>query len=519
MPLNKNFDFLNNELNKIQNFYSNKDYDTVIVRAKKLIRKYPNVIPFYNAIGLAYSEKREFGLAKKYLDIALNLNPNDSNVLNNLGLIYKALDNIEEAENYFEKSIKFSKKNFVARLNLGHLKRNLNDSISAINLYTQAIAINDNRPEAYLALADIYKSIGKYDKAREYGEKISKKFPNLTDQDLLLSKIVNYEEENSHQNLMLNKIQKKDLNLSNKIDLNFAIAKSFEDQKKFDKSIIYLDSGNSLKKSTQKKYDVTDDEIFFSKIVDVFSKYKGLPPKRNFDYPKRIIFIVGLPRSGTTLLHQIISNNKNVFGAGEMVFFNEPFAKLFSESMINGEIINQFEQITNNFYDKLKQLKIKQDIIVEKTPGNFFWLGLLKYLFPNSKIIHSQRNINDTAFSIYKNLFAENSYKWAYNKDNIVQYIALYKKIMQFWFNEFGDDIFNSDYLELINNPTEQTKKIFKFCDLEWNDAAIQIQDSKVSIDTLSATQARKPINKKSINFYKNYKHLTDLFDKLDSIA
>ena len=265
MPLNKNFDFLNNELNKIQNFYSNKDYDTVIVRAKKLIRKYPNVIPFYNAIGLAYSEKREFGLAKKYLDIALNLNPNDSNVLNNLGLIHKALDNIEEAENYFEKSIKFSKKNFVARLNLGHLKRNLNDSISAINLYTQAIAINDNRPEAYLALADIYKSIGKYDKAREYGEKISKKFPNLTDQDLLLSKIVNYEEENSHQNLMLNKIQKKDLNLSNKIDLNFAIAKSFEDQKKFDKSIIYLNSGNSLKKSTQKKYDVNDDEIFFLK--------------------------------------------------------------------------------------------------------------------------------------------------------------------------------------------------------------------------------------------------------------
>ncbi len=515
MTENKNFDFLSNELQKIQNFYSNKDYDTVIIKAKALIRKYPNVIPFYNAIGLAYSEKQEYPLAKKYLNQALNLSPNDGNVLNNLGLIYKSEKNIEEAVSYFERAINSSKKNFTSRLNLGHLKRDANDSQSAIELYEQALTINNNIPEIYLALADIYKSIGRFDEAKKYCEKITHKFPNLTAQDTILSSLIDYAEEDTHQKLMLNKIKNININLNDKINLNFAIAKSFEDQKMFDKSITYIDNGNSLQKSFQKNYNIEHDRDFFYKISTEFTKFKNSPLQRKFDFPKKIIFIVGLPRSGTTLLHQIISNNNNTFGAGEIVFFNEPFIELFSDFKTEGEIITELEKIVKKFYNKIEQLKVNKDIIVEKTPGNFFWLGFLKYLFPNSKIIHSQRNINDTALSIYKNQFAINSYKWANNKDDIAQYISLYKKIMKFWSDELKDDIFHNDYLELINNPIEQSKKIFDFCHLEWDDNVVDVRSSKFPIDTLSSTQARKSIYKDSIDFYKNYENLTDLFSKI----
>ena len=518
MANNNSLVFLNQELRKIQNFYFIKDYDSVILKSKTLIKKYPNVIPFYNAIGLAYNEKREYTLARKYLVKALKISPKDPNVLNNLGLSCKAENDTKNAEIYFHRAIKASTKNFVAHLNLGNLKRDLKDPTSAIMLYEKALEIKDDTPEVYLALADIYKSIGEYKLSKKYCEILNIKFPNLTEQDQILSKIINYSEENTHQKLMLKKLEDKKNNLNNNINLNFSIAKSYEDQRKYNESIIYIDKGNLLRRESYSKYNIGEDEIIFSKMISRFKDYQQLLSKKNFVSKKKFIFIVGLPRSGTTLLHQILSNNKNVYGAGELVFFNDPLTKLLLQPEINNDTMIEFETIKNNFIRKIEELNINQNIIIDKTPGNFMWLGFLKHLFPNCKIIHCKRDLNDTAFSIYKNLFMLNSYKWSYNKDELVSFIQHYLKIIDFWSATFKNDIFHNNYLDLINNPNEQTKKIFSFCELDWSSSNINIQDSKVPIDTLSATQARRPIYKSSINFYKNYENLTDLFTKINSI-
>ena len=518
MQNNIDLNFLNKELIKIQNFFYAKEYDTVILKAKVLIKKFPNIIPFYNAIGLAYKEKFEFALAKKYFLEALNRNPTDSNVLNNLGLVSKAEEDNKIAENYFQRAIKTSSKNLAALVNLGNLKREMRENDAAINLYEQALNIKADLPEVYMALADIYKSIGKYDLSKKYCEILNSKFPQLTEQDLVLNKIIDYAKDDSHQILMLKKIQSNNIDLNSKITLNFALAKSFEDQKKFDKSIFYINEANNLRRRKYQSYNINQEKILFSKILDHYKKYKEILLQKEFTTERKIIFVVGLPRSGTTLLHQILSNNKNIYGAGELVFFNKPFTKLFSESDIDNGTIEHIESIKDGFLKKINSLSNNQNVIIDKTPGNFVWLGFLKYLFPNSKIVHCRRDINDTAFSIYKNLFTENAYKWSYNKDELAEYISLYLKIMKFWSEEFKEEIFHNDYHELVNNPLEQTKKIFDFCDLKWNNEVISVEKSEVPIDTLSSTQARKSIYKDSINFYKNYVNLTDLFSKIDSM-
>ena len=142
-------------------------------------------------------------------------------------------------------------------------------------------------------------------------------------------------------------------------------------------------------------------------------------------------------------------------------------------------------------------------------------LGLIKLIFPNSKIIHCRRQIQDTAFSIYKNLFQGTSYSWSYNQDELAHYIRLYLSLIDFWDNEFSKDIFHCDYESLVKNPDIESKKLFDFCGLIWDQKFLNVEKSNTPIDTLSSVQARRPIYYKSIDYYKNFENLTSLFSKL----
>ena len=506
---------INKELEKIQNFFIAQNYDEVINKTKVLIKKYPKVTPFYNAIALAYKEKSEYELAKSYLEKALRINSRDSNVFCNLGLVSKAENDYHAARGYYEKAIKINPQNLIVLINFGNLMSELKDSDGAIEFYLKALKINQNIPEIHLNLANLYKSIGNLDSCIKHCDVLNKKFPQIVAADQILSKIIDYNKEKIHQDLMLKKINNKEININDLIILNFSIAKSYEDQKKFDKAIFYIDAGNKLQNKTYNDYNIENDKIIFSKIINGFKKYKeDFKVSKNI-LNKKVIFIVGLPRSGTTLLHQILSNHPSVFGSGELVFFNNPILKWIDDHENKVQPNKIAKNLYSEFFKLLAEMKVKEDIIVEKTPENFIWLGFLKCIFPNCKIIHCKRNIKDTAFSIYKHLFGKNSYKWSYNQESLSIFISEYLKIMDFWSAEFNDEIFNNDYIELINNPKNQAKKIFKYCDLDWSDKFLNIENSKNFIESLSSTQARKPIYKSSINFYKNYEGLTDIFDKI----
>ena len=298
-----------------------------------------------------------------------------------------------------------------------------------------------------------------------------------------------------------------------KIYLNFAIAKSFEDQREYNVALNYLDEGNKLKRKSLINYKFDDEIYFFDKIKEI--KINSTL-RVNAEPSKKLIFILGLPRSGTTLAHQIISGSSNVFGAGELSYFNYLKNSKKINSIIEENNKPLIDEIRHNFLNKINELNITEEIIVDKTPENFMWIGLIKLIFPEAKIIHCRRQIKDTALSIYKNLFHGSAYSWSYNKDELTNYIKLYLNIIDFWDNKFPQDIFHSNYETLVKNPEIESKKIFNFCGLKWDNKFLNIEKSKTPINTLSSTQARKPIYNKSIDYYKNFENLNDFFNKLD---
>ena len=392
------------------------------------------------------------------------------------------------------------------------MKKDLGLVDESINYFLRALKINDHLPEIHINLAIVYKSIGKFDLTKKHCEFLNDKFPSLIIADNLLSQITNYSKDDSHQISMLKKIMNKDLSIMDKIYLNFGIAKSYEDQKKFDLSLKFLDKGNAIKRQSLINYKFENEITFFDNVRKL---NKSFTFTKKFQSKKKFIFIIGLPRSGTTLTHQILSQHSSVYGAGELTYFNHLIDNLKLNLILEKDKDFSLDKISSNFLKKIDTLNISEKFIIDKTPENFLWVGLIKLLFPESKVIHCRRQIKDTAFSIFKNLFQGESYGWSYDKDDLVNYIKLYEDLINFWDNEYPDDIFHIDYEILVKSPESEAKKLFNFCELNWDSKFLNVENSVTPIDTLSSSQARKPIYSQSVDFYKNFEKLTNLFEKL----
>ena len=151
--------------------------------------------------------------------------------------------------------------------------------------------------------------------------------------------------------------------------------------------------------------------------------------------------------------------------------------------------------------------------MTDKAPLNFRWIGFIKNIFPNAKIIHCNRDPKNNCFSIFKNLF-EGGLNFSYNQNDLVKYYKSYLNLMEFWKSKYSDSIFDIKYENLISNSEEEIKKIIKFCNLEWEDNCLSFHNNKTPIKTMSTAQARKPIYKSSIKGFDKFKDYFSILDK-----
>ena len=228
-----------------------------------------------------------------------------------------------------------------------------------------------------------------------------------------------------------------------------------------------------------------------------------------------------MPRSGTTLIHQILASHKDVYGAGETSVLHDYFlekslsenfrSQFFKDDIFNNELISNLSLKLSSNYEKFD----KKKIILDKAPFNFYWIGFIKLLFPYAKVILTNRNIKDNSLSIYKNLFGPGKMDWSYDKDNIIKFVKLYKNLIQFWKNKIPNYIYEINYENLINNQEAESKKILNFCKLNWDSEVLKFYEKKIPVQTASIYQANQPLYDKSINISAKYPQFSDFFNKL----
>mgnify|MGYP001205889677 FL=1 len=509
------------EIQKLQNYLRIKDHKTVVYGCEKLINKFPNNPLLFNLLALALHGNGNYLMAIDRFKRALDLDPKFLPAKNNLANSYKAIWNFQKAE-FFYKSVLESKPDYIQALfNYANLKTLIFDYSSAINLYEKALKISENDPRILFGLANAYHAIGKTRETKEIIENLLLKNPKNSSAHKLLSSIVDYSENNENLDQMKNLILEKDLSKSQIVDLSFALGKAYEDMKQYENSFLYLQKANKLKKKDN-KYNIKDDEIFFESIKKTFENFNFNEEKKIFD--KKIpIFICGMPRSGTTLVEQIIASHNEVFGAGELVYLqsvikkNLIFEKKLSEEKLNNELSNQANFLNKEYFEMINFHNFKENYFTDKAPPNFRWLGIIKIFFPNSKIIYCKRNAKDNCLSIYKNFFLSEDMKYAFDQTDIANYYNLHLDLMNYWKHKVGDFIYEVEYEKLVSNKEEEIKKLIKFCDLKWDPICLNHHKSKKTpIKTVSISQARKPIYKSSVNSNSNYEnYLSEMFNLL----
>ena len=525
---------------------------------RRLISNKIKLPQVYSQLALICAQTNRITEAKALWGFALELSPNFPHALLGLGDICKFERNYNKAISYYQKAISSDPKIASAHLNLsvsylqiGMLNESERSCLIALellpnyiqaqdhlgqiyvtkgslkqaeSLYKKQLKENNQNIKALYSLGNIFKSQGKLEQAKSNYQKAFSLYPEYTQAHFTYASIHKYSDNSdSHISLMLEEYKKPNLPLENKIQLSFALAKAYEDLKNYTVSFTYLETGNRLRHA-KSNYTIDSDKAFIENIKKVFTKENVENLTINSQTSKKPIFIIGMPRSGTTLVEKILASHSQVYGAGEL----EHFFKLSTANFLTEKTNYLFESLTyysnesfenigRSYLEHIELLTNEADFVTDKLPFNMLMLGFIRIAFPNAKIIHCVRNAKDNCLSIFKKNFTTDNYRFAYNLKTLGQFHKLYQSLMKHWHSNFPGAIYDVEYESLIKSPEKEIKNLIAACDLNWEESCLNFHQTDAVIKTASAYQVRQPIYDTSVGLWKEYEaNITDLLDELE---
>ena len=394
-----------------------------------------------------------------------------------------------------------------------------------IQAYLKSISLKDNQPRVHLSLGHVYKTIGLQEESIKSYKKTIELDPQNGEAYWSLANLKTYRFTNEEVSEMLEQLKNKDLPDREKVHFQFSLGKSYEDEKKFKRSFDFYLRGNNLNRG-RNTYDPKAIEAMVEREIRFFNneffKKRETWGARNNDP----IFIVGLPRSGSTLIEQILASHSDVEGTMELPNMLNIARKLGNTSREGSnypEILDSISksesvELGEQYIKETQRLRSKSPYFIDKMPNNFSHVGLINLILPNSKIIDARRNPMDTCFSCFKQLFARGQ-AFTYDLQEIGRYYLSYIRLMDHWQKVLPDKVYLVEYEKMISNQEEETKKLLKFCDLSFQENCLKFYENKRAVKTASSEQVRQPIYKRGINYWKNFEEsLVDLKVSLQPI-
>ncbi len=426
---------------------------------------------------------------------ALDIKPDYLEALVNLGNILKDQGHFDKARENYKRALEIDNDCNGALLGLGHIYAIDGDAKASEDGLNRALRHNPNDLEGRFLLAMTRKTqIGdeNLDKLMEIEETAQRSHALLPDQKAIL--------------------------------LHFALGKCFDDLGEFDRAFPHFIIGSKLKRATF-EYDAEQMTRQFSEVIRVFDQTTIDQLRGGGNSSRMPIFVLGMPRSGTTLIEQILASHPEVYGAGELldmliIIQREASGLTGYPNNIPGLNRTILTEWADEYVDALHQRNPDARYITDKKPDNFWAIGLIHVMLPNAKIIHVNRNPVDTCLSCFTKLFS-GSMKHTYNLGELGRYYVDYSRLMEHWRKVLPAGAFmDVQYEEVISDLESQVRRILDYCGLEWNDACVEFYKHKRSIGTASMGQARMPIYKSSVERWKSYeKYLGPLLDALGDIA
>jgi len=291
----------------------------------------------------------------------------------------------------------------------------------------------------------------------------------------------------------------------------FALAKELEDLGRHEESFAFLQEG-SFKRKQQMSYEVADDIATMDKISSIFRR-ELLDAEHQSLSGKRPIFVLGLPRSGTTLVDRIISSHSQADSLGESNALAFAVMRACEDDAgASGDKLDLVEQSARANFEDLGKYYIQSSEglgagiprLVDKTPLNFLYIGLIHLAMPDARIIHLRRHPIDSCYAMYKTLFRM-GYPFTYSLEDVGRYYIAYQQLMQHWRELIPSAFLDVDYENLVNDQESETRRILNYLELDWEDGCLDFHKHEGVAATASAAQVRQPIYSSSVGLWKRY--------------
>jgi tetratricopeptide (TPR) repeat protein len=381
----------------------------------------------------------------------------------------------------------------------------------AVVFFEKAVAINNENPTYFFNLGASLKFTGDFDGARKAYEKAILLAPNYYKAHSALTGLGGISSDSNHIP-QLEKLFKQTQHADDRLYIGHALAREYEALKDFDKAFYYLETAKAFK-LTQFSYSIAEDIALFDSLKEHFSK--GDKPLNQGFETKEPIFVVGMPRSGTTLVERIISQHSDVTSAGELQHFGlllKKMAKTTSNRVIDADTIKatstiNFEKLGQAYIESTRAITGKTARFVDKMPLNVLYVGFILQALPKAKIVCLDRDPLDTIVSNFRQLFAVNQsyYSYSYDLETTTEFYVQFRKLAALWLELFPENFYLVNYEKLVNEPLVESQKLIEFCNLSWQEQCVNIHLNAAPVATASALQVRSPINNRSVGNWKKY--------------
>ena len=450
--------------------------------------------------------------AKSYIEKALSIQPSNpvwqiqmAQCLQSLGQFSSAIKMARElALKVFKTAIQYSA--------LGRLLTQQSEYSLALEAYQAAIKLEPTIGIHYYNKAAVQRFMGDLRGADQSATKAIKLNSTYYEAYLLRSELKKQTIGSNHVAELESLLNKGINSWRGKVQVCHALAKEYEDLDEYQKSFQWLKEGADKRRANM-QYDVSNDEQTINRIINTYNQgtfKKGIEGHTS----KEPIFIIGLPRTGTTLVERMLGSHPDTHSMGELNNFSQQLMILAhkakkDEQMSRNDLVSltstlDFKKLGESYIESTRPFTGHTTHFIDKLPLNFLYAGLINLALPNAKIIHLTRHPIDTCYAIYKKLFKD-AYPFSYNLEDLGKYYVAYSELMTHWQKMLPGKIYSLAYEDLVQETEIETRKLLDFCNLSWNDACLNFHQSAEASTTASAAQVRMPIYGSSVRKWRHY--------------
>jgi len=468
--------------------------------------------------GIAVKDGRNI-VAEGLFKRIIKLSPRDPRPYIDLARFLGEINRFSEGVDLLEKAVQLDPSLVFGRQVLGDFLSVLGRSADALEVYDAALEIDPGNAPALVGRGHMLRTQAQPDEAIIAYESAIAAYPAFSDAWWGLASLNSYRFSPNQLDTLREIADTNDLNAKSQIGIHFALARAFEYDDDYDNAWRHYELGNSLKRS-EVQYDPVRTELMHDELTqffdpECFEKTSGIA----VDGPAPI-FVVGMPRSGSTLVEQILASHSQIEGAGELPYIIMLCNSLGGSRTSAAPHIESLKEMTADqltslgktyLYHTRQNCPQNLAYFTDKMPANFSHIGFIRLILPNAKIIDVRRHPLDACIGNYRHLFAKGK-NHSYELFECAEYYLEYDRIMAHWDQVQPGCVLRVLYEDVVDDLESQTRRMLEFCGLPWEDACLRFHETDRDINTASSEQVRRPIYTGAVGFWKNYEpHLDEL--------